>query len=96
MGSFVRPTNDDCLFYLFYSSLNCYDSDIVNKKLYLQNLKSQKIGDIKQPLNLTNGDILVTQSNNYEFDKNGPITHALIKYGCRFALQDISLIHNNQ
>lgn len=92
----IRPTNDDCLFYLFYLSLNCYDSDIVNKKLYLQNLKSQKIENIKQSLNLTNGDILVIQSNNYEFDKKGPIAHALIKYGCRFALQDISLIPNNQ
>lgn len=92
----IRPTNNNCLFYLFYLSLNCYDSDIVNKKEYLQNLKSQKIENIKQSLHLTNGDIHAIQSDNYEFDEKGPIAHALIKYGCRFVLQDISLNSNNQ
>ena len=44
----------------------------------------------KQSLNINvdNSNILIIHSKYMSFVDAGPISHALLKYGCRFILQD--------
>lgn len=82
---------EDSLFHLFYISLDGYKFNIVKKAEFLKNMKSEWIEKISDDLQLKFGDILPIHSKDYNFIDAGPITNALIKYGCRFILQDVSL-----
>lgn len=84
------------MFYIFFISLNCYQFNVVNKKNYLLNLRSDCICKIIDDNEINYGQILPVKSKDLKFADAGPVTNSLIKYGCRFILQDISLDLNDQ
>lgn len=88
----IKP-DDEFQFHLFYFSLNYYEANFVNKESFIQSLKSEKIKNFKQSLNINvdNSNILIIHSKYMSFVDAGPISNALLKYGCRFILQDNSL-----
>lgn len=53
----------------------------------------KKIKNLKQSLNINvdNSNILIIHSKYMSFVDAGPISNALLIYGCRFILQDNSL-----
>ena len=88
----IKP-DDEFQFHLFYFSLKYYEANCVNKENFIQSLKSEKIKNLKQSLNLNvdNSNVLIIHSKYLSFVDAGPISNALLKYGCRFILQDVSL-----
>ncbi|KAK8883942.1 hypothetical protein M9Y10_043044 [Tritrichomonas musculus] len=89
--------DEDYIFNLFYIDKELYKYDIVNKRLYLDqiNNSNEYISKIQKIKN-KNLYVLPISSKDYDFNNNGPFAHAMIKYGCRFILQDISLFPLNK
>ena len=80
-----------CLFNLFYISSNSYNLDIVFRQSYSNFVKNptyKKEMSNKLSINSNNVEFLPINSKDFNFIQNGPVTNALIRYGCRYVLQD--------
>lgn len=81
---------DGFLFHLFYVSKNSYEKYTVDRKSFVSNMNCDRMKNVKTSLGMKNGNLLAVNSKNYNFYEAGPIAHALIRYGCKFILQDKS------
>lgn len=85
----IVPPKDN-IFYYFVDSKYSYKYLIANREYFIRNInESKEIIELKCH-GLKKWFCLPTNSDNFKFDEDGPVTHALIKLGCRFILQDKS------
>lgn len=80
----------DCVFNMFILSEHSYKYQTVSLIKYVQNINDAKSIILKKNPQLSNVNLLPVNSTNYCFNFDGPVVHELIRYGCRFILQDQS------